>query len=90
MTGLNQLGEELQQECEHKQANVHTVDIGIGGDNHAVIPQVVESILDVQRSLKQVEFLVLIHNLLLHAKRVERFASQREHGLRLHIANLGD
>jgi len=31
MAFLHQFGEKLQEECDDKQANVHAVDIGIGG-----------------------------------------------------------
>jgi hypothetical protein len=43
-----------------------------------------------QRGLDQVELLVLIHDLLGEAEAVERLALEAEHGLRVHVAALGD
>ena len=46
---LDEIREELQEESEHQQPNVHAIDIGIGGDDDFVVPQFVESVLDIQR-----------------------------------------
>ena len=40
--------------------------------------------------MQEVEFLVLVNDFLLHSERVERFASQGEYSLSLHVANFGD
>ena len=90
MPRAHQFGEELQQESEHKQSNVHAVDIGIGGDDYAIVAQVLETVFDVKSSLQKVEFLVLVNDFLLHTERVERFSTQREHSLSFHIANFGN
>ena len=90
MPFLDEFRVELQEKGDEQQADVHTVDIGIGGDNDLVVTQVVESVLNVEGRLQQVELLVLIHHLLGQSERVERFAAQREHGLRVDVAALGD
>ena len=69
---------------------MHAVDIGIGGDNHLVVAQVVHILLDIERSLKQVELLVLVDHLFGQPVAVERLAAQRKDGLRAHVAALGD
>ena len=64
MTLLYEVGEELQEEGNDKQSDVHTIHIGIGGNYHLVVAQGVETILNVERSLKQIELLVLVDHLL--------------------------
>ena len=86
----DEFGEELQEECNHEQAYVHAVDIGIGCNYHFVVAQAVDSVFDVECCLQQVELLVFIHHLLSKSVGVERLASQREDGLGLHVAALGD
>ncbi len=90
VTLLYQFGEELQEEGNHQQTDVHAVHIGIGSYNHLVVAQLVQSVLNVQCRLQQVELLVLVHHLLGQSEAVERLAAEREHSLRLHIAALGD
>ena len=90
MALLHQVGEELEEEREQQQAYVHAVDVGIGGDDHVVVAQAVEAVLDVERGLQKIELLVFVDNLACQAERVERLAAQREHGLGLHIADLGN
>ena len=84
------LGEELQEEGHHQEADVHAVDIGIGGDDDLVVAQVIHVLLDVQRRLKEVELLVLVDHLLRQSVAVQRLAAQREDRLRTHVAALGD
>ena len=76
MPFLDQVGEELEEEGDDKQAYVHAVDIGIGGHNHLVIAQRVEPILDIKGSLQQVELLVLVHHLLGQSEAIERFSPE--------------
>lgn len=87
---LDQVGEELQEECEQQQAYVHAVDIGVGGYDHFVVTQSVDPLLDVEGGLQQVEFLVLVHHFLRQTVGIERLALEREHCLGLHVAYLGD
>ena len=90
MTLLDEFWEELQEERDEQQTDMHAVDISIGGHNHLVISQVVQSFLDVERCLQKIEFLVLIDHLLCQLESIQGFASQREHGLSVHIATLRD
>ena len=90
MALLDQVGEELQEERHHQQADVHAIDIGIRGDDDLVVAQSVKPLLDVEGSLKEIELLVLIDHLLRQAIRVEGLAAKGEHRLRIDIATLRD
>ena len=90
MALLDKVGEELQEEGNDEQTDVHTIDIGIGSHNDFVVTQGVKAILDVESCLQEVEFLVLVHHLLGKTIAVERFTTQGEYGLGVHIATLGD
>ena len=57
-------GEELQEEGDNKQSDMHAIDIGNGGDNDLIIAQRVKSILNVESNLQEVEFFILIDHLL--------------------------
>ena len=87
---FHEFREELQEERHEQEANVHTIDISIGCDNHFVVTQVLETVFDIERMLQQVEFFVLIDDLLRHAEAVERLTAEAEHRLRLHVTSLGD
>ena len=69
---------------------MHAVDIGIGGDNHLLVAEVLHLLLDVERRLQLVELLVLVDHLLRQSEAVERLSAQREDRLRAHVAALGD
>ena len=69
---------------------MHAIDIGIGGHDDFVVAQSVEAVLDVEGRLQEVELLVLVDHLLGQSEAVERLAAQREDGLRVHVAALGD
>ena len=90
MPFLHQIGEELQEKSQHQQTDMHAVHISIGGDNHFVVPEIVQTFLYVQRRLQTVEFLILIHHFLGQSIAVQRLASEREHRLRIHVTTLGD
>src|SRR5690606_17880488 len=87
---LDQFREELQEERDQQQTDVHSVNIGIGGNYNVVVPQIAEIFLDVQRRLQQVELLVFINNLLAHAVRVQRLSTQTENCLRIHVTRFGN
>ena len=87
---FDEVGEELQEEGNHQQADVHAVDIGIGGHDDLVVTEPLEAILDVERGLQEVKLLVLVNHLLGEAERIERLTTQAEHGLCVHVATLGD
>ena len=69
---------------------MHPVDVGVRRDNDLVVTKAVESVLDVEGGLQQVELLVLIDHFFGQAVAIERFAAQREHGLGIYVAALGD
>ena len=85
-----QLGEELQEECYHEQTNVHTVHIGIGRNDYLVVAKVIQTLLDIQGSLQQVELLVLIDHLLGKAVAVQGLTAKTEYSLSVHVTALGD
>ena len=76
VTFLDKVGEELEEECDDKQSDVHAIDIGIRRHDHLVVTQSVQTILDVECRLEQVELLVLIHHLLGQAKAIQWFTTQ--------------
>ena len=90
MALTNQFWEELQEEGDNQQADMHTVHIGIGSHNHLIISQRVHALLNIEGSLEQIELLVLIDHLFRQAKGVQGLSSQREDGLGVHVATLGD
>ena len=90
MAFLNQVREELEEEGNHQQADVHTIDIGIGRHNDLVVSQAFHTVLDVEGRLEKIEFFVFIDHLLGEAVGVERLTTEAEHGLCVHIAALGD
>lgn len=53
MTFLYQVGEELQEEGNHQQADVHTVHIGIGGHDYLIISESVEPFFNVQAACRR-------------------------------------
>ena len=87
---LDEVREELQEESQHQQPDVHSVHIGIGRDDHFVITQLVQTVFDVQRRLQAVELFVLIYHLFGQSVAVQRLTAQREHRLRAYIAALGN
>ena len=48
---LYQIGEELQEECDEQQPDVHTVHISIGSGNHLVVTQSFNAVFYIQGSL---------------------------------------
>ena len=69
---------------------MHAVDISIRSHDNFVVSQCVESVLNVESGLQQVELLVFVYHLFGQSEGVERFASEREDGLRVDIAAFGD
>ena len=76
MPVADHLGEKLEEEGEQQQADVHAIDVGIGGDDDSVIAQVFNAVLDVERGLEQGELLVFIHDLARQRECVERLAAE--------------
>ena len=71
---MHQLLEVAQEEREQQVADVHAVDVGVGGDHDAVVAQAVEAVLDAQRAHDVVELFVLVDRVALQAVAVERLA----------------
>ena len=90
MAFLDEVGEELQEESDDEQADVHAVNIGIGSHYHLIITKRVETVLYVESCLQKIELLVLVDHLLGEAEGVEGFSAKREHGLCVHVATFGD
>ena len=55
---------------------MHSVDIGIGRDNHLVITQVLDAVGNVEGGVEQIEFFVGLDVFLRLAKRVERLSAE--------------
>ena len=90
MSFLDEVGEELQEEGDDEQTDMHAIDIGIGGHDDFVVAQCVEAVFDVESSLQQIELLVLIHHFLGESVGVEWLATEREHRLGVDVAAFGD
>ena len=58
--------------------------------NYVIVPQIFESVLNVQSGLQQVELFVLIDYFLGETETIKRFAFQTEYSLGSHIAGCGD
>ena len=69
---------------------MHAVNIGIRSHYHLIISEGVQTLLDIQCSLQEVELLILIDHLLGESEGVQGFSTQREHCLCIHITALGD
>ena len=72
---LNQCREELQEEGDDEQTDVHAVDISIRSHDDLIISEGVETFLDVEGGLQQVELLVLVDHLFRQTKTVQRLTS---------------
>ena len=90
MVPLDQVREELQEEGDQQEADVHTVHIGIGRDDHLVVAQAIQPIFDVEGSLEQVEFFIFIDDLLGQSIAVQRFTAQAEDRLQVRVSALRD
>ena len=61
---LDEVREELQEEGDDEQSDVHSIYIGIGSHNHLIISQSIQTILNIESCLKKVELLVLVNHFL--------------------------
>ena len=86
----HQFGVVLEEEADHQQADMHSVHIGIGRDDYLVVAEVVHILVHVEGGLEQEQFLVLADLLLAFLHAVQRLAPEAEHGLGIHVADLGD
>ena len=90
MSFLDQIGEELEEESDQQQADVHTVHIGIGRYNHFIITQSLYAVFYVQCGLQQIEFFVFVNHFLGQAERIEWFTTEAEYSLCVYIPAFGD
>ncbi|OPZ52179.1 MAG: hypothetical protein BWY89_01968 [Bacteroidetes bacterium ADurb.BinA012] len=90
MALADEIREELQEEGQEQQPDMHPVHIRIRGYHHIVVTEVIERLLNVESCLQQVELLVLVNYLLCQAVAVERLAPEAEDSLGLHVARLCD
>ena len=90
VSAADQVGVVLHEEGQHQHADVHAVVIGIGGDDDVVVAEVLEVVLDAEGGDKQVQLFVLRKLLAALLVAVERLAAQREDGLVVGVARLGD
>lgn len=90
VSGFYQFGEELEEKSEEEETDVHAIDIGVGGDDHAVVAEAVEAFLNIQGVLEEVELLVFIDDFSGEAEAIEGFAAERENGLCFHVPGGGE
>jgi hypothetical protein len=90
VTFADEVGEELEEEGDREEADVHPVDIGIGREDDLVVTQSVEILLDPECGLEEIELLVLVNDLPRHPVGIERLAAQGEDGLGIDVARLRD
>ena len=86
----DKIREELQEECQKQQTDMHAVNICVSGYDHIVVTKVFHTFLNIQCSLQQVELLILVNDLLREAKTVQRLAPEAKDSLGLHIPRFGD
>ena len=86
----DELGEELEEEGNEEEADMHAVYVRISGDDHVVVAEALEAILDVEGVLQEVEFLVFVNDFLGEAEGVEGLALEGKDRLGIDLARLGD
>ena len=63
MAFFDEFREELEEEGDDEQADVHSVYVGIGCDDDFIVAQCFESFFDVECGLEEVEFFVFVDHL---------------------------
>src|SRR5690606_3640681 len=86
----DEVREELQEEGQEQQSDMHPVNVCVGGYHHIVVTEVIERLLNIEGGLKQIELLVLVNNLFCQAVAVQWFSPEAEDSLGFHIARFGD
>ena len=82
--------EELEEESDHEEPDVHAIDVGVGGEDDLLIAEVIDGVLDIERVLEEIEFLVFVDDLFGEAEGVEGFAAETEDGLGFDAAGASD
>ena len=62
-----------EKEGDEQIADVHAIDIGIGGQDHFVVAQIVNIIFNIKRTHQIVHLFIFIELIQLHAMDVEGF-----------------
>jgi len=75
MSLLDQIGKELQEESKQQQADMHSICVGIGCDDHPVVTQPVHILLNIEGCLQQIELLIFVDDLLGETEAVQRLSS---------------
>ena len=76
MSFLDKVREELKEESDDEQTDVHTIHIGISSHYHLIISKSVKTVLYVEGSLKEIELLILINHFLGQTIAVEWFSTK--------------
>jgi len=69
---------------------VHTIHIGIGGNDYLIVTEAVDAFFDVEGCLQKVELFVFVNDFLGQSKGVQGLTAKTEDGLCVHVAALGD
>ena len=64
---------------------MHSVNIGIGCNYNIIIAQVFNAVFNIECSLKKIELLILINDLLCKTEGIKRFTPKAEYSLCLNI-----
>ena len=90
MTAAYQVRIVFHEEGQDQHPDVHSVIIGIGCNNDAVVAQVIHVIFHSKGIDEQVELFIFSHSLAAFLVAVDRFSPEAEHCLRVCPAGFGD
>ncbi len=90
VASFHQVRKELQEERHQQQPDMHSIHVRICGNDHLVISQTLQSVLDVQRMLQEVELLVLINHFFRQPVAIQWLSTETEDRLRADVARLRD
>src|SRR6185295_450806 len=86
MAIVNQLVEEPEEVSDHQVANVQAVHIRVRGQDHFLVAQPFQIVLNVEGAHEIVHLVVLIHDVPFEIPDVERFALENKDGLSVYVA----
>src|SRR5688572_2537471 len=90
MPGFYKTREKLKKKGHQQQPDMHPIDIRIGGYNNIIITEIIQAVLNIQRMLEQVEFLIFINHFFCKTVAVQWLSFQTENGLGHDIPGFGD
>ena len=90
MAGDDQFLEVVEEERHEQVADVEAVDVGVGGEDDFVVPQVFDGLFDAQGHHHVVQLFVLVDGRAVPAEHVFGLALEREDGLGEHVARGDD